>query len=87
MSATDPDEFRRVPAYLRGATGEVVAECGLWPPPAGRHHHDQPREPEPVYTVQFEMADIFGRKHGDARIYADLWLRYLEPVREEAGDD
>ncbi len=86
MIATDPDEFRRLPGYLRGATGEVVAQCGLWPHPVGRRR-ERPGEPEPVYTVQFDVATLFGHGHGEARVLADLWLRYLEPVRAEAGDD
>jgi hypothetical protein len=85
VTSSDPDEFRRVPSYLRGCTGEVVALCGEWRHPVVRRGAPAPdslsdREREPVFTVAFALSDVFGEQCGSAKVYADLWLRYLEPV-------
>ena len=78
MSAADPDEFRRVPGYLRGQVGVVVGECGEKPLPVGYGSGEVLREPEPVLTVRFAAADVFGSTGAGAHIHADLWLSYLE---------
>lgn len=81
MSAVDPDEFRRVPGYLRGQVGVVVAHRGDRPLPAGHAAREVPREPEPVLTVRFDAARVFGPTGDGARLHADLWASDLEAVR------
>jgi hypothetical protein len=76
----DPDEFRRLPGYLRGATGRIVGQCGVWRHPRGHGSAAEPSEPEPVYTVEFSLTDVFGGSCGGGRVYTDLWLRYLRPA-------
>ena len=78
VSAADPDEFRRVPGYLRGQVGVVVAECGERPLPAGYGAAEVPREPEPVLTVRFDAERVFGSTGAGAHVHADLWPSYLE---------
>ncbi len=80
VSSDDPDEFRRVPAYLRGQVGEVVGVCGARPLPVGRHGREGPGEPEPVLTVRFPAAAVFGPKGRGVTLHADLWVSNLEPV-------
>ena len=78
VSRADPDEFRRVPGYLRGQVGVVVGECGDRPLPVGHGAGEALREPEPVLTVRFAAADVFGATGAGAHIHADLWLSNLE---------
>ena len=82
VSRADPDEFRRVPGYLRGQVGVVVDECGDRPLPVGHGAGEVLRDPEPVVTVRFAVADVFGPAGGDtgggAHVHADLWLSNLE---------
>jgi nitrile hydratase len=37
-----------------------------------------PAEPEPVYTVRFAAAELFGE--GDHAVTIDLWQSYLRPA-------
>ena len=78
MSAVDPDEFRRVPGYLRGQVGVVVAECGDRPRPVGHGAAEAPGEPEPVLTVRFDAVGVFGPPGAGSSLHADLWLSDLE---------
>jgi nitrile hydratase len=78
VSAADPDEFRRVPGYLRGQVGVVVAECGEKPLPVGFGAGEVFRAPEPVLTVRFDAEAVFGRTGVGSWIHADLWLSNLE---------
>jgi nitrile hydratase subunit beta len=72
--AGDPDHHTRVPRYVRGHTGEVVAVLGEWPLP-----DDLVRgvtRAETCYAVRFSAADLFGS--GDHAVTVDLWESYLE---------
>ena len=78
VSRADPDEFRRVPGYLRGHVGVVVGECGDRPLPVGHGAGEVPREPEPVLTVRFRATEVFGATGEGVHVHADLWLSDLE---------
>ena len=78
VSRADPDEFRRVPAYLRGQVGVVVGECGERPLPVGFGTGEVLRAPEPVLTVRFDAAEVFPGTGSGAQVNADLWLSNLE---------
>jgi len=80
VSTADPDEFRRVPAYLHGVVGEVVGECGDKPLPVGFGQGEVFLDPEPVLTVRFEGDRIFGDTARGTWVHADLWVSNLEPV-------
>ena len=70
----DPDHHTRVPRYVRGHAGQVVALLGNWALPdasvAGMSR------PEPCYAVRFAAAELFGS--GDHTVTVDLWESYLE---------
>jgi len=72
--AGDPDRHTRLPRYVRGQSGEVVALLGDWVLPdawvAGRP------ATETCYAVRFTAADLFGS--GDHTVTVDLWESYLE---------
>ena len=70
----DPDHHTRLPRYVRGQAGEVVARLGDWVLPdasvAGLG------TTETCYAVRFAAADLFGS--GDHTVTVDLWESYLE---------
>ena len=70
----DPDHHTRLPRYVRGQAGEVVALLGDWVLPdssvAGL------ATTQTCYAVRFAAADLFGG--GDHTVTVDLWESYLE---------
>jgi nitrile hydratase subunit beta len=75
VRAGDPDHHTRVPRYVRGHTGEVVAALGRWPLPDDGARGLPPRE-ETCYAVRFSAADLWGS--GDHTVTVDLWESYLD---------
>ena len=82
----DPPHHTRLPRYARGALGTVVEWQGSYPLP-DRRSRQLPAEPEPVYTVRFAAAELFGE--GDHTVTVDLWESYLCPAdpHEAAPED
>ena len=76
---TDPPHHTRLPRYARGAVGTVVEPQGRHPLP-DRRSRQLPAEPEPVYTIRFTAAELFGE--GDHTVTIDLWESYLRPAAE-----
>jgi len=70
----------RLPRYLRGKTGTVVAFRGNHVFP-DTHAHDRGENPRPLYTVRFEAAELWGSnvQRRDC-VHVDLWETYLEPT-------
>jgi nitrile hydratase subunit beta len=66
-----PARHHRCPRYLRGVTGTVTSVPGAWP-------HPGEKEPEPIYTVRFANADLWGADAEPGSLHIDLWERYLE---------
>ena len=79
-SHTDPPHHTRLPRYARGAAGTVVELQGRYPLP-DRRARQLAAEPEPVYTIRFAAAELFG--HGDHTVTVDLWQSYLRPATAE----
>ncbi|MGP8302487.1 SH3-like domain-containing protein [Streptomyces inhibens] len=81
VRAGDPAGHTRVPRYVRGQIGRIVESQGGWAladeVAAGVA---EPRV-EPVYTVAFAAADLWGE--GDHEVTVDLWESYIEPVRKD----
>jgi hypothetical protein len=70
----DPDHHTRIPRYVRGHTGEIVARLGDWPLPDASAAGIS--RPEPCFAVRFAASDLFGS--GDHTVTVDLWESYLE---------
>ena len=64
-----PLAHHRCPRYVRGATGTVVRVEGGFARPDGG--------PEPLYTVRFAMADLWGDDAEPGSLTLDLWEGYL----------
>jgi hypothetical protein len=78
----DPPHHTRLPRYARGAVGTVLERQGHYPLPDDRARR-LPAEPEPVYTVRFAAAELFGE--GDHTVTVDLWESYLRSATPEAA--
>jgi len=78
----DPPHHTRLPRYARGAVGTVLERQGHHPLPDDRARR-LPAEPEPVYTVRFAAAELFGE--GDHTVTVDLWESYIRPATPEAA--
>jgi nitrile hydratase subunit beta len=76
VRAGDPDHHTRVPRYVRGHTGVVVAVLGRWPLPDDSARGITPPRTEACYTVRFSAADLWGS--GEHTVTVDLWESYLD---------
>lgn len=72
----NPTHHTRLPRYLRGHAGEVVACHGahVFPDSNSRGLGEDPRF---LYTVRFRAAELWGNGARDL-VHADLWEPYLE---------
>jgi nitrile hydratase subunit beta len=77
--SVDPPHHIRLPRYVRGQVGEVVEAQGAWPLPDERAAGRADARVEPVYTVRFAAARLWGA--GEHWVTVDLWESYLEEVR------
>jgi nitrile hydratase len=66
-----PAEHHRCPRYLRGVAGTVALVAGGFPRPGGTDPS------EAIYTVRFDMADVWGDDAEPGSLYVDLWEAYL----------
>ncbi|MCX7305556.1 MAG: nitrile hydratase subunit beta [Hyphomicrobiales bacterium] len=69
----------RVPGYIRGKTGIVMAEGPLTPFPDA-HAHGLEAADEPTYDVQFRSEDLWPGGAEKAVIHVAVFQSYLEAV-------
>lgn len=62
----------RTPMYVRGKTGVIVATHGVITNP-----HDHRGLYPPLYTIMFEVKDLFGEPDGD-KLCVDVHEEWLE---------
>ena len=75
----DPGHHTRLPRYLRGHVGEVVAVAPPVPLPDDVARGLPEPRVEPVYAVRFHGADLWGSGSAARHtVTADLWECYLE---------
>jgi nitrile hydratase beta subunit len=68
-----PAGHTRCPRYIRGVTGSVERVTAAFArPDAGEHPIEQ------TYTIQFDLADIWGDDAERGVLCLDLWEGYLE---------
>jgi nitrile hydratase beta subunit len=73
-----PTGHTRLPAYARARVGVVTAFHGGHLLPDAAAHNST--EVEPLYTVRFNLADLFPERAGSPdTVHLDLWESYLEP--------
>lgn len=81
VRAIDPPGHTRVPRYVRGMIGTVVDIQGWYPLADERASGALHAAPQPVYTVQFAAANLWGS--GEHGVTVDLWEAYLSSPGEE----
>lgn len=69
----------RMPAYIRGKTGVVVAETPFYPFPDA-HAHGIAAADEPTYDVQFRAGDLWPNDADPALVHVGVFQSYLERV-------
>jgi len=77
----------RLPRYARGKRGVIAAQRGTHVfPDASAHGLGD--APQPLYSVRFEAAELWGTGDVDtaAPVYLDLWESYLATVAGPGGD-
>ncbi len=76
----NPLGHTRVPRYIRGRSGTVDRDHGVFVFP-DTNAAGTGKSPQHVYSVRFEASEVWGAETGakDA-IYIDLWDDYLDPV-------
>lgn len=76
--AMNPPTHTRLPRYCRDKRGTVVALHGahVFPDANARGSED----PQWLYTVRFEGAELWGTDTSASSVYVDCWEPYLEPA-------
>ncbi|MDQ6639510.1 MAG: nitrile hydratase subunit beta [Pseudomonadota bacterium] len=67
----------RMPAYIRGKIGVVVAESPAYPFPDAQAHGVASAD-EPTYDVRFSTADLWPSSADAAFVYVGVFQSYLE---------
>jgi nitrile hydratase beta subunit len=76
----NPSGHTRLPRYVRGRQGVIVAGRGAHVFPDS-NAHDRGEDPRPLYTVRFMARELWGDDaHPGDSICLDLWEPYLEPA-------
>ena len=76
----NPLGHTRVPRYIRGRSGTVERDHGVFVLP-DTHAAGTGPSPQHVYSVRFEAREVWGAQApGNEAIYIDLWDDYLDPA-------
>jgi nitrile hydratase len=67
----------RMPGYIRGKAGVVVAESPAYPFPDA-HAHSVQAEDEPTYDVRFRTEDLWPGSSDNALVHVGVFQSYLE---------
>jgi nitrile hydratase beta subunit len=74
----NPHGHTRLPRYVRGRQGMIVARRGALVFPDS-HAHGKGEDPRPLYTVRFAARELWGEAaHPRDSVCLDLWEPYLE---------
>jgi nitrile hydratase subunit beta len=74
----NPPGHTRLPRYVRGRLGVIVALHGAHVFPDS-HAHSQGEDPRPLYTVRFTARELWGEAANPRdSVCLDLWEPYLE---------
>ena len=69
----------RMPGYIRGKAGVVVAESPAYPFPDA-HAHGVASQDEPTYDVRFRSEDLWPQSADAALVHVGVFQSYLEPA-------
>lgn len=71
-----PPTHTRCPRYVRGRTGVIDRDHGVFVFPDTNAHGGGPK-PQHVYAVRFEAEELWGAASQGGAVYVDLWDDYL----------
>lgn len=74
-----PRGHTRCPGYVRGRTGVIDRDHGVFVFPDTNAHGQGPK-PQHVYAVRFEASALWGPDSQGGAVYVDLWDDHLEPA-------
>jgi nitrile hydratase len=73
-----PTHHTRLPRYVRGKCGEVLADRGVFVFP-DTNAHQQGEQPQHLYSVRFTARELWGEQAAPRdTVHLDLWDSYLE---------
>jgi len=76
----NPSGHTRLPRYVRGKTGVIARDWGVFVFPDTNAHHAGTK-PQHCYSVLFDARELWGKPaNSRERLYIDLWEDYLEPI-------
>ncbi|MFZ2061840.1 MAG: nitrile hydratase subunit beta [Candidatus Binatus sp.] len=76
----NPSGHTRLPRYVRGKTGVIARDWGVFVFPDTNAHHAGTK-PQHCYSVSFDARELWGKPaNSRERLYIDLWEDYLEPI-------
>jgi nitrile hydratase len=78
VRAADIATHCRTPHYLRGKRGVVARVFGAFPDPEQRAYHQIGMPYQPLYQIEFDFAEVWGRSGRNTVIIADLFQHWLE---------
>ena len=71
----------RLPDYVKGRTGKVIAHHGSHVLPDANAHF-LGESPEALYSIEFNSQDLWGKcEHVEDTVVVDLWESYLEKFK------
>ena len=79
MREWHPPGHTRCPGYIRGKLGVVTRHDGEWSIPDVEAHSPD-RIPEAIYSVRFDVDELWGDGQQGATVNVDLCDSYLEPA-------
>ena len=76
----NPSGHTRLPRYVRGKTGVIARDWGVFVFPDTNAHHAGTK-PQHCYSVLFDARELWGKPaNSRERLYIDLCEDYLEPI-------
>jgi nitrile hydratase len=80
----NPAGHTRLPRYVRGKSGVIARDWGVFVFPDTNAHHAGTR-PQHCYSVSFDARELWDKSaNSRERVYIDLWEDYLEPVASKS---
>ena len=75
----NPVSHTRLPRYIRGRTGRITRDHGVFAFPDTSAASGTHSDPQHVYSVRFEGSELWGdHANANACVYIDLFDDYLE---------
>ncbi len=78
VRSADVTTHCRTPQYLRGKRGVVARVFGAFPNPEQLAYHRIGVPYQPLYQVEFEFREVWGKPARNTVIAADIYQHWLE---------